>query len=373
MNNYIKTSITKLKKDAENNKLVVFVGAGVSANSNCPSWDGLINRFADELGINSKGREKSVDYYLKIPQYYYIERGEKEYFDVIEETINSIDPVPNDINKIIFKLNPHAIITTNFDDLIEKTIKSEGLFYTTVKQDKELPYAENEKIVIKMHGDGKLKNIVLKEEDYLNYSRKFPLIENYIRGLFSTKTILFVGYSAEDPDFKILFQWVKDQLKGHFQPAYLLDVGNSLDRINFNYYKDRGINILYYDEISECIDSKIEYNGKSLNHYLGIRLYKFLKYIDGYDSDIESNSLTKIYNKLKVFEDMNYIDKEEIIEKLGDLATKINLNPDILYLINSSIDVYDLLIEYKNLEGKREQDDLLDRKQLSKVVEILYR
>lgn len=372
MNNYIKTSITKLKKDIENNKLVVFVGAGVSANSNCPSWDSLINKFADELGINSNDREKSIGYYLKIPQYYYIERGEKEYFDVIEETINSIDPVPNDINKIIFKLNPHAVITTNFDDLIEKTIKSEGLFYTTVRQDKELPYATNEKMVIKMHGDGKLKNIVLKEEDYLNYSRKFPLIENYIRGLFSTKTILFIGYSAEDPDFKILFQWVKDQLKGHFQPAYLLEVGNSLDRINFNYYKDRGINILYYDEISECIESAIEYNGKSLNHYLGIRLYKFLKYIYEYDSDIESNSLTKIFNRLKVFEDMNYIDKEEIIGKLGDLVRKINLNPDILYL-NPSIDLYDLLIKYKNLEGKREQENLLDRKQLSKVVEILYK
>lgn len=374
MKNYINTSISKLKKDIDNNKLVIFVGAGVSANSKCPSWNTLIDKFADELGINKVDRKESIDYFLKVPQYYYIERGKKEYFDIIEETINGIDPVPNDINRMIFKLKPHTVITTNFDDLIEKTVKSEGLFYTTVRQDTELPYSINEKMIIKMHGDGNLKNIVLKEEDYLNYSRNFPLIENYIKGLFSTKTVLFVGYSAEDPDFKILFQWVKDQLDGHFQPAYLLEIGNNIDRINFNYYKDRGINILYYDEIENFIENEIEFNNTDIFHEKGIRLLKFLKYIDEYDIDKKSDILTRVYNKLKIFEDMNYINKDDILNKLGKMVIRINYDPKILFFIKNT-ELYELLIEYKVLNEKEEKAILKEEKERlraekSKIIDI---
>ena len=355
MKNYINSSIQKLKDDVENNRLVIFVGAGVSANSGCPSWSTLIDTFAEGLGINSKDKIESTEYYLKIPQYYYIERGKKEYFDVIEETINSIDPVPNDINRKIFKLRPHTVITTNFDNLLEKTVKSEGLFYTTVRQDTELPYAENEKMIIKMHGDADLKNIVLKEEDYLSYSRNFPLIENYIKGLFSTKTILFVGYSAQDIDFKILFKWVKDNLDGHFQPAYMLEVGESRDRIEFNYYKDRGINILYYDEIKDIIEQdRSELIDTSITHWKGKRLLWFLDYIVTYDKDKDKDILTKIYNKIKIFEDMNYINKDDIINKLKDVALYRSIFSQTL-LFDEDTNIYQLLNKYKKLYNECEE------------------
>ena len=355
MKSYINSSIQKLKDDMENNRLVIFVGARVSANSGCPSWGTLIDKFAEGLGIDSEDRTESTEYYLKIPQYYYIERGKKEYFDVIEETINSIDPVPNDINRKIFKLRPHTVITTNFDNLLEKTVKSEGLFYTTVRQDTELPYTENEKMIIKMHGDADLKNIVLKEEDYLSYSRNFPLIENYIKGLFSTKTILFVGYSAQDIDFKILFKWVKDNLDGNFQPAYMLEVGGSRDRIEFNYYKDRGINILYYDEIKDIIEQdRIELIDTSITHWKGKRLLWFLDYIVTYDKDKDKDILTKIYNKIKIFEDMNYINKDDIINKLKDVALYRSIFPQTLFF-NKNTEIYELLNKYKKLYNECEE------------------
>lgn len=321
MKNFIKTSVKKLKEAIDNNKLVVFVGAGVSANSKCPSWEGLVEQFADELGIPNDKRDKSVEYFLKIPQYYYIERGEKEYFDLIDKNINNFDAIPNDINRIIFELKPSTIITTNFDDLLEKTVKSQGLFYTTVKQDKDLPYCFNDQLIIKMHGDGKLKNIILKEDDYLSYSRKFPLVENYIKGLFSTKTILFIGYSAEDPDFKLLFKSVKEQLGGDFQPAYLLEVNKDNNRIDYNYYKNRGINILYYSDINNEIDNVVTVNiDTDITHELGKKLYKFLLYIKDYKEEV-SNYIDEIYNKISIFEEMNAINPKDIIDAIGETCS----------------------------------------------------
>lgn len=370
MKSFINTSVKKIRQAIDNNKLVIFVGAGVSANSKCPSWGNLINRFAEDLGLNKEHENNnSIEYYLKVPQYYYIERGKKEYFDVIDEVFNNVDSMPNDINKIIFKLKPCTIVTTNFDNLLEKTVKSEGLFYTTVKQDNELPYCRNDKIIIKMHGDGELKNIVLKEEDYLSYSRTFPLIENYLKSLFSTKTILFVGYGAEDPDFKLLFKWVKDQLDGNFQPAYLLEVNEEVDRINFNYYKDRGINILYYSEIEKDIENALGGNFKTnLTHPLGVKLLKFLEYIKEYDKYQNINPIENAYNNLKVFEDMNAIFPEDILEEMKEKGTYNIYGQQELILPNDS-KLLGLLFESKNniiVNKKIECED-----ELKKLLNIL--
>ncbi|MDR3594239.1 SIR2 family protein [Clostridium sp.] len=377
MRDYINTSIEKIRQAMDNNKLVIFVGAGVSANSKCPSWSELIEKFADELGIQQSERNNSTEYFLKIPQYYYIERGEKEYFDIINDVFDNPNniPVPNAINKILFELNPSVVVTTNFDELLEKTILSEGRFYTVIKQDKDLPYSLNDNLVIKMHGDVKLKNIVLKEEDYLNYSNKFPLIENYLKGLFSTKTILFVGYSANDPDFKLIFNWVKEQLKGHFQPAYLLETEKEQERLEFNYYKDRGINILFYKEIENDIKKLFgDSFEKSLIDKRGQHLHKFLRYIKEYR--VESNFVDDIFNKLKIFEGLNAIMPEDIINQLKKEYKCFNIKYNVLYINKEKCNYLNVLQEkikeYLNKnDGISSEQALMEIiKQNKKIIEI---
>lgn len=71
-----------------------------------------------------------------------------------------------------------------------------------------------------------LKIIILKEDDYLNYSNHFPLIEIYCKAAIASNVILFVGYSFNDPDVKQIFNWIKVTLKNNYQRAYLIDAGN---------------------------------------------------------------------------------------------------------------------------------------------------
>lgn len=98
-----------------------------------------------------------------------------------------------------------------------------------------------------MQGDLINKNIVLKEDDYLSYSTKFRLIENYIKALLFTHVVLFVGYSINDIDIKLIFQWVIDILKKDFQPAYFLNIDSksSLDLIE--------LIIIKIEELTFCI------------------------------------------------------------------------------------------------------------------------
>lgn len=82
------TAIKEIQKAQEDDRLVVFVGAGVSKNSGVPAWWDLIKKFADELGYSRcdtcKKRtadcpkadckdqyEYTQDEFLRIPEYYY--------------------------------------------------------------------------------------------------------------------------------------------------------------------------------------------------------------------------------------------------------------------------------------------------------------
>ena len=171
MEQYLEESKKIIKNSSKNNKLIIFVGAGVSANSGIPLWSNVIKKIKDKIDISDEENN-----FTKIAQYYYNSRGKKEYYEFLESELN-VDANPNIIHDKLLELNPYHIITTNYDDLIEKESRKKGMFYDVVSKDSDLPYTPNNKMLIKMHGDFNNKNIVFKEDDYLSYSQNFKLIE----------------------------------------------------------------------------------------------------------------------------------------------------------------------------------------------------
>lgn len=352
MNLFIETSREKIREAIYNNKLVVFVGSGISYNSGMPTWDSLIKTFADELGIPFD--PSSIDEFIKIPQYYFNERKSHEYY----KTLKNIFDVPNKTNilhELIFSMHPIHIITTNFDRLLEEFVNQKGLNYHTVKRDNDLPYAVENRMIIKMHGDIEEGNIVLKEDDYLNYSNNFKLIENYVKSLFATHIILFVGFSADDPNFKIIFNWVKNNLQKDFQPAYLLESIKNKDQIKFNYYKNRGINILYFEELTdEDLNYKLSsYENKlnTLNSDIGINLAKFLIYLSEDEELTIDNLLKRAYKFLSVFDELNNILQIDLVSKLrlkAKIQPEAKLFPENAELLINDNVVYDFIYKLNN-------------------------
>lgn len=155
--------VREIKKAKDENKLIIFVGAGISKNSDLPDWEQLIKVFVDKLNYPiSKEKELSSDEYLKIPQYYYNIYGNEEYKRVIKEELD-VERQPNDIHELIFKLNPKHIITTNYDRLLEDTVIEQRMLFDVISKDKDLLVSKKSNYIIKMHGDIKeLDNIVLK-------------------------------------------------------------------------------------------------------------------------------------------------------------------------------------------------------------------
>lgn len=290
-----------LNKSMLNNELVVFVGAGVSMGSGLPSWNKLVEEIQNRLGIT----DTSFSDNTIIPQLYYNSRGKKDYNELIHELLYKPNAVPNDIHNCLVKINPRYIITTNYDNLIEQAFNESGIFLDVIEKDSNLPYAHTEHMLIKMHGGFKYDNYVLKEDDYLNYTNNFTLISSYIKALFARYTILFVGYSYNDPDTKQLFSWVRNILKDDQQRAYLINVTDDYDLQTYDYYKNMGMNVIYAKHLlgEKYNTTNLTYDTVSVLNEIIMPKYNVLSEIDntlrGYDSFnyISGDYIQSVFNK----------------------------------------------------------------------------
>ncbi len=240
---FIRTSIDDIRKAHNENYLSIFAGARISTNSGLPEWGDLIKEFQKRLYGDTKENEN----YLVLAEKFYNQFGESFYYQTLKSLIPD-NAKKNDLHLEMVKLNIKNLITTNWDNLFEQAINEEGRFFNIIKSDKDIGSSTGFAKFIKMHGSLDENNIVFKEQDYLEYSKHFPLIENYIKGVFSTDTVILLGYSLSDQNVKQIISWVNSHSKS-VKPIYFIKTAKEFDMIEFEFYKKKNIHILYTQEL----------------------------------------------------------------------------------------------------------------------------
>jgi|GEM_PF-3798963 len=222
-----------IRQAIERKKLSVFVGSAASYDSNMPSWSDLIERLKDSLDI------KRNESFLRTAEHYYIQYGRNAYFEKISESFPK-SATHNKLHELILDLNPQHIITTNWDDLLESAISKRGDFYFPAATDHQLASSPSSNLLVKMHGDLTHRNIVFKESDYLSYSDNFPLIENFVKSLFSTNVVLFIGYSISDYNLNQILTWIRNRTN-EAPPAFTILTDDKLTLSEDNYLRGKGV------------------------------------------------------------------------------------------------------------------------------------
>lgn len=288
-------NLLRIQHASRTDKLVVFVGAGVSQNSGIPTWNNLICSMMEELP-SELSKENDV---LKLAQMYKDSRGHKEYMDKIKNVLLYNKAVPNPLHKSIIALNPCHIITTNYDDLVEQELANEFKQYDIIREDKDIPQMEKQHCLVKMHGDYATDNIVLTEKDYFDYKNNFPLIRAFVQSLFASKLVLFVGFSFADLNLKMIMNELQNILSEDMQRAYLLSY-DTPDDITKKYFEEKGVNILHFSE--EELDS---INGAAYpsNTLSGIGQYtdKTLHAIKNYSAISKEDLVLYLYERIKPY------------------------------------------------------------------------
>jgi len=300
----IKAHLNQIIKANEDESLAIFVGAGVSKSSESenfkmPTWSDLISGLTKDLNIENEND------YLKIAQLYFLTFKEYQYYRKIKQFFPDNAPYSK-IHETIFEINPHVVITTNWDDILESAIYDKSYFYSIVASDKDLMSSSLDKKVVKMHGDFKNHNIVFKEDDYINYERNFPLIENYIKSIISTHTVLFIGYSYNDIDLKQVIKWAQSHSEVR-PPMYLITFDETPSKIK--YLENHGITTLIVtDEKINEFDNP--HSNKLYNFLLNIKKPEISKISD------DSELILEINDKLKNLNSIDSILSDQIVRTL---------------------------------------------------------
>lgn len=230
-----KLTISKLIEVLRGYKCVPFVGAGISRPSGTPTWSKLIQDLGRRLRLPKRQVPLNT---LQIPGYYEQRLGRKDLLARIRDRIQDDARHPNDYHRILLTLPFRTYVTTNWDTLIEKSVRALGIEPNLIRDDTEVPdFNEYSSVnVVKMHGCI-TRDIVVTEHDYWNFSGRCPLLSTLVRSLLATRSMLFLGFSFSDPNVGFVFHDVTRQLKGAGEPSFVVFVDE--DPIWAKYCKDR--------------------------------------------------------------------------------------------------------------------------------------
>ena len=200
---------TELIHAYQTGKLVLFAGAGVSANLGLPSWEELISRLANELGYDPQ-IFSSYGSHLALAEFYRRKKGTlgplRSWMDR-EWHKEGIEIGGSEIHRLIAKGNFSKIYTTNYDRWLELAHDFYGTPYTKVASVSDLVAAQDgHRQIVKFHGDfDDDASIVLDETSYYERLDFESPLDIKLRHDVLGNSVLFIGYSITDINIRLLF------------------------------------------------------------------------------------------------------------------------------------------------------------------------
>jgi hypothetical protein len=199
-------------------KLVIFIGAGVSRLIGCPSWDEFANRALEQLVTNDRitycdiQQLSHLDARKRLSIALQIASVEDHRFD--HEAL--IEPRPKKDSKIYDYINRIGCVcvTTNYDpflDVLAPAVSGAQVESSSshITPKRKLIYRPDQFMssvlqepgtVIHLHGSIEdPKTMIISTADYLkHYNDKY--VVTFLEDLFKRHTILFVGYGLEETE-----------------------------------------------------------------------------------------------------------------------------------------------------------------------------
>jgi hypothetical protein len=217
-------------------RCVLFAGAGLSAWAGLPNWPTLLKSLLTKVVQEDPGTNEGAELetmlnsgkLLEVAEYCKERLGPRLYTEVITEKLSSHNldiPAPH---RIICELPFSAIVTTNYDKVIEQSYIRLGRAWPkspTHKDTEDLSKLlfENRFFILKAHGDiDRVDSLILTTSDYREMIHGNPAFSAMFSALLLTKAILFVGYSVSDPDFRMMLDRQLSIFRGSVPERYAL-------------------------------------------------------------------------------------------------------------------------------------------------------
>ena len=226
-----------LRSLIKQNKLIPFVGAGLSMNLGLPSFSQLVDKIAEELGYDPDVFKLNGNN-LQLAEYYVAVKGAigplrslmDRSFNPTEAAIRS-----SVAHTALVQMNLPVIYTTNYDNIIEQSFEFLNKpVYTIANIDDISSAPDNATQIVKFHGSfSDDESLVLTESSYFERLSFESAIDLKLRADMLGKCLLFIGYSLDDVNIRYMLyklfklrQQVKNSRTRSIPSAYLTSFGS---------------------------------------------------------------------------------------------------------------------------------------------------
>ncbi|SDJ00676.1 SIR2 family protein [Alteribacillus bidgolensis] len=370
---YLSESLSKLRTviDDSGSRPILFVGSGMSIRYlDAPNWIGLLEElihknpnitlpigfYAQDTGSDlPEVASRIIDEYRTYawheykkgiyPDDLYDPTYDKSIFlkytikKIFDELISEFDINTNMYQSELLALkdlNPHAIITTNYDQLLEKIFPE----YKVVVGQQVILNSESTNIghLLKIHGcTTKPEEIIISSQDYKKFSEEQKYLSAKLLTYFMEHPIVFLGYSIRDNNIQ--------KILSDISRIVSRTSDDIVDNIWFVEWKKDEINIDSRPPRDKTIplgnDKSIRVNYILLNSYE--ELYKSLYQNNASGVDVLNQLQKNVYNivKSKSVTDLevdllniNRITNEDILaQSLGFRSTSQSVDAERIALM----------------------------------------
>lgn len=244
---------TELIESYLDKKCGFFVGAGLSHAVGYPDWKGLLlgltqkaeadHSLAPERAAECQELAEDPNKYLMLAEEMKDVLG-VELKTFIEDVYakEDIDPRPTHDLLVSLKRN-NFIITTNYDQLIEKAFVKNKVFQSPYKYYEahaiQRQLYRREFFLLKAHGDAQTaaENIILTDKDYRRLLYQQPGYQSALQSIFTMYSVIFVGCSLQDPELKLLLNYINAAFPQGGIPHYALMTTESTGTTERNRWK----------------------------------------------------------------------------------------------------------------------------------------
>lgn len=198
-----------LSKEIEEGVLAIFAGAGFSRDAGFVDWKTLLKPIADDLDLDV---EKEWDLVTLAQYHTNVNQANRAKLNQLLVTEFSTNVTPTNNHRLLARLPIGTYWTTNYDNLIESALESNGKIADVKYTVKQLATTKSNRdaVVYKMHGDATHPaDAVLIRDDYERYHIKMQPFITALSGDLVSKTFLFLGFSFTDPNLEYILSRVR--------------------------------------------------------------------------------------------------------------------------------------------------------------------
>lgn len=245
------------------NKLVIFVGSGLSQKFDLPNWNRMVSELVGEI---NKPIFKNYLPFLDIS----VEEGGMSPIDLLEKLkkehsiVNSyikrkfnISNGDFSLHKKIFDLTGQ-VITTNYDNAFEKATDNKVLpsIYTSKHNVSEVNKS-NDPYIFKLHGSfSEPDDCIVFQDQYNKLYKEDSAAKEKLKSIFIDKTILFVGFGFNDPDINLIFSNLDKAFGNNNRHFILTTMPREFKSFNFLDPIEINNNDEIENYIDECLNIK---------------------------------------------------------------------------------------------------------------------